>query len=126
MERAERMLEEALARLRRAREEGHRYRMRDAAVRAWNAVLEATDALLASRRLLPPEPRTPRDRRRALARLEREEGVQGLREGLALLETLLYRDAFYDLDPDPALLERDIGEAARAYLSRVRSLQEGG
>jgi len=126
MEQAERMLEEALQRLRRAQEQEHRYWMRDSAIRAWNAVLRATDALLTARNALPPAPLTPLKRRQALARLEAQDPrLQGLRERLAGLETLLYRDAFYEMQPDPQALERDIGTTARAYLEAVRALMGG-
>jgi len=100
--------------------------IRDAAEKAWNAVLQATNALLLGRGFPEEKIRSHRDRRLALDSLElKDPQVRdgGFRDRFGAREYHLHERCFYDGEYIPEKVREDILKA-REYVEDVEKLLE--
>ena len=125
LEDAEAFIAEARRELERGVKEGDVLRLRDAAEKAWNAVVQASNALIL--RYSGKVPSSHWERRRLLRELEtsREEIASlGLRDRYSARERNLHELAFYEGIVEVEDLEFEVEKAAR-YVEDVRRLVEG-
>ena len=96
---AKKFVEAAMVEFERGEKEKSDIIIRDAAEKAWNAVLKATDALLLAKGLSEEEVKSHRARRIALASLGLKDPLvkaMGLRERFGAREYYLHERCFYD------------------------------
>lgn len=120
LEAAKGLYEEALEALQQGRKHGDSRAIRDAAEKAWGAIVQATNALIQQRML--PLPRTPAQRRARLAELERlDPRVKelGFRDRFGAREHYLHEDCYFDGICPIDLLEEDILQKVKAYIDDV-------
>ncbi len=120
LEDAERFLEEAVREFEAGLREGDTVKIRDAAEKAWNAIIQATDALLLS--ALGKKPSSHWERRRLLRELEQSRPdieKLGLRDRYSAREKNLHEMVFYDgvIDVDDIRSEL---QKSRKYLEDIR------
>lgn len=119
---AKRFYEEALKEFEEGVRRGDPYRVRDAAERAWNAVVQATNALLL--KLAGKLPSSHWERRRMLRELEAkmpEVGALMLRDRYGVREGHLREMVFYEGVVDVEDIRYELGKV-RAYLDDVGKL----
>jgi hypothetical protein len=120
-ERGSKELEEGLR-------EGDEIKVRDGAEKLWNAIINATNALVLSK--LNIIPASYWERRKALERLEdRDPSIEalGLRDRYGARERYLHEMTFYDGIVDAEMLKREVVKVKR-YIEDVEKLiwREGG
>ncbi|RLG51844.1 MAG: hypothetical protein DRN96_04255 [Thermoproteota archaeon] len=121
---AEKFMQAALEELERWKRSRADIYLRDAAEKAWNAVVQATNALLASKGAPEEALASHRGRRRALSKLSFEDPEvkrAGLRERYGAREYHLHMKCFYEGDYIPEEVEEEIGKARR-YLEDVKAI----
>ena len=124
---ARKFSDSALAEFEKGEKEKSDVTMRDAAEKAWNAVLQATNALLIARGFPEKKIKTHRDRRLALDTLEtKDPGVRdkGLRERFGAREHHLHERCFYDGEYLPESVRGDILKA-KEYVEDIEKLLSG-
>ncbi len=97
-------------------------KVRDAAEKAWNAVVQATNALLAKRNF--PLPQSHIERRRTLGELERQDPEVrelGLRDRFMARAQSLHEECFYEGYCPVEILERDL-EKVKEYIEDIKRL----
>jgi hypothetical protein len=117
-----RFVEEALKEFKVGVENNDAIRIRDAAEKAWNAVVQATNALILH--YLGKTPSSHWERRRLLRELERvkpEVESLGLRDRYSARERNLHELVFYEWVIDVNDVEFEL-EKARKYVEDVRKL----
>jgi HEPN domain-containing protein len=122
LEDARRFLEEAEQELAEGVRESNAVKIRDAAEKAWNAVVQATNALIL--RLLGKVPSSHFERRKMLTRLEElypEVERLGLRDRYSARERNLHELVFYEGIIDVEEVRREL-EKARRYVDDVERL----
>jgi len=100
--------------------------IRDAAEKAWNAVLQATNALLIARGFPEERIKTHRDRRLALDGLESKDldvRDKGFRDRFGAREHHLHERCFYDGEYLPEKVREDILKA-KEYVDDIESFLE--
>jgi HEPN domain-containing protein len=122
IEDAKRFYEKALEELEAGKKDEDGIKIRDAAEKAWNAVLQATDGLIVKRGI--EKPTSHHERRRILAELtETDAKIKelGIRERYMAREQSLHEDCFYDgICPLP-LLEEDFQKVQR-YIEDIENI----
>ena len=102
--------------------------IRDAAEKAWNAVVQATTALLLARGYPEEAVRTYRQKRLALEELALRDGeveALGLPDRFMAREYPLHIRCFYDGEYTPEAIEAEVAKA-RAYVADVARLVGSG
>jgi len=125
---ARKFAESAVAEFGRWEKEKEDVLIRDAAEKAWNAVLQATNALLLGRGFPEEKIRSHKDRRLALDTLElRDSQVRekGFRDRFGAREHNLHERCFYEGEYVPEKIKEDILKA-REYVEDVKQLLETG
>jgi uncharacterized protein (UPF0332 family) len=121
-ERVKTFLERARQELEQALKDGDSITLRDAAEKGWNAVVQATDALLI-RKGFPPSP-SHRERRQALIELSRRDEktkALGLKDRYMAREETLYESCFYEGLCFPDLVRREL-DMIEDYIKGIESL----
>ena len=124
VEDAERFLDEASKEFARGVRENNAYVIRDAAEKAWNAVVQATNALILS--YLGKVPSSHWERRRLLRELEKmypEIEKLGLRDRYSARERNLHELVFYEGIIDVEDIKIEI-EKAKRFIEDVKKLIE--
>jgi len=122
LEDAFRFYEEALREFEEGVRENNVYKIRDSAEKAWNAVVQATNALIL--RLLGKLPSSHWERRRMLRELEAklpEAGKLMLRDRYGARERHLHEMVFYEGSIDVEDIKYEL-EKVRAYLNDVSEI----
>ncbi len=115
-------LEEARRELERAKG-GNLIAARDAAEKAWNAVVQAADALVVE--LLGRRPRSHRERRDALWEIERRVPVlDGVYDRYNARFQRLHGEMFYEGLVDPVDLEKELAKA-EDFVRRIEEFLRG-
>jgi hypothetical protein len=111
--------EEALEEFRRGIEENNSYRVRDAAEKAWNAIVQATNSLLL--RYMEKIPSSHWERRRLLRDMEGKPGFERymFRDRYGARERNLHELVFYEGIIDIEDIRYEL-EKARSYLEDVK------
>lgn len=120
LELANALYQEAQAAFERGRRAGDSRAIREAAEKAWEAIVQATYEMIASHHL--PLPRTPAQRRARLADLERLDPrikELGFRDRFGAREHYLHEDCFFEGICPIDLLEEDIFQKVKDYLADV-------
>ena len=105
-----------------ASKEKNNYRLRDAAEKAWNAVIQATNALAVKR--VGQLPKTHYERRIILKNLEKEDlklREIGIYDRYAARSRLLHGEIFYEGLLDLELLKLEI-EKAKEYVELIKKV----
>ena len=128
LEAARTLYEEALVAFEQGKGSENPKAIREAAEKAWGAMVQATNSLFEKRRL--PLPRTPAGRRARLADLERLDGrikQLGFRDRFGAREHFLHEDCYFDGICPVDLLEEDIFSKVRDYIKDAASyVNQGG
>lgn len=122
LEDAFRFYEEALKEFEEGVRENNAYKIRDSAEKAWNAVVQATNALIL--RLVGKLPSSNWERRRMLRELEArlpEIGKLMLRDRYGARERHLHEMVFYEGNIDVEDIRYEL-ERVRAYLNDVSGM----
>jgi len=122
LEDAFRFYEEALKEFEEGVRENNAYKIRDSAEKAWNAVVQATNALIL--RLVGKLPSSHWERRRMLRELEArfpEIGKLMLRDRYGARERHLHEKVFYEGNIDVEDIRYEL-ERVRAYLNDVSGM----
>ncbi|MEM0223899.1 MAG: PaREP1 family protein [Thermofilum sp.] len=122
LEDAFRFYEEALKEFEEGVRENNAYKIRDSAEKAWNAVVQATNALIL--RLVGKLPSSHWERRRMLRELEArfpEIGKLMLRDRYGARERHLHEMVFYEGNIDVEDIRYEL-ERVRAYLNDVSEM----
>ncbi|MEM2823677.1 MAG: PaREP1 family protein [Thermofilaceae archaeon] len=122
LEDAFRFYEEALKEFEEGVRENNAYKIRDSAEKAWNAVVQATNALIL--RLVGKLPSSHWERRRMLRELEArlpEIGKLMLRDRYGARERHLHEMVFYEGNIDVEDIRYEL-ERVRAYLNDVSGM----
>ena len=122
IEEAKRFYEEAEKELKKGTEDGDLIRIRDAAEKAWNAMVQATNGLFEAKGL--PIPVAHRDRRYGLDELTRADSALktlGLRDRFMARESSLHEKCFYEGYCPLDLLEEDF-EKVRKYIEDIEKI----
>ena len=117
LETARTLYQEAVEAFERGRKNEDPRAIREAAEKAWGAIVQATNSIIERRRL--PVPRTPAERRARLADLERLDPrfkEMAFRDRFGAREHYLHEDCYFDGICPVDLLEEDIFEKVRAYI----------
>ena len=120
---ARRFHEEAMREFERGKRGGDITVIRDAAEKAWGAVVQATNELIEKRGMAIP--RTHVERRQRLGELERLDPKikeLGFRDRYGAREHYLHEDCFYDGICPIDTLEEDIFQKVKAYIEDVERL----
>lgn len=120
LEDATRFLEEAEREFREGLRRGDLLRVRDAAEKAWNAVVQASNALLL--KLMGKTPSSYWERRKMLRELERvkpELAGMGFRDRYGARERHLHEMVYYEGVVDPEDIEYEL-KKARDYVEDVK------
>jgi hypothetical protein len=128
LESAMALYEEAVRAFERGRRSEDPKAIREAAEKAWGAIVQATNSLIEKRRL--PVPHTPAERRARLADLERlDPRLKDMvfRDRFGAREHYLHEDCYFDRICPVDLLEEDIFEKVKAYIQDAgRYVNQGG
>jgi len=121
---ARKFSDSALAEFEKGEKEKSDVTIRDAAEKAWNAVLQATNAFLIARGFPEEKIKTHRDRRLALDALEFKDPQvrdKGLRDRFGAREHHLHERCFYDGEYLPESVKEDILKA-KEYVEDIEKL----
>lgn len=127
MDSARKLYEEALEAFETGRRTEDPRAIREAAEKAWAAIVQATNGLIEKRHL--PVPRTPTERRARLADLERLDPrfkEMGFRDRFGAREHYLHEDCYFEGICPVDLLEEDIFGKVKAYIEdAARYVKQG-
>jgi len=118
---ARKFLKAALIEFEKGEKENSDVIIRDAAEKAWNAVLQATNALLIVRGFSEEKVKSHRDRRLALNSLELKDPqirARGFRDGFGAREHYLHEMCFYEGEYLPEGVRDDISKV-KSYIEDV-------
>jgi len=121
---SKKFIDAALTEFERGEKEKTDVLIRDAAEKAWNAVLQATNALLIAKGFPEEGIKTHRDRRLALDGLESKDldvRDRGFRDRFGAREHHLHERCFYDGEYLPEKVREDILKA-KEYVDDIESL----
>ncbi|MFQ6071878.1 MAG: PaREP1 family protein [Methanosarcinales archaeon] len=119
---AKKFYEEAVIELERGKKENNTILIRDAGEKAWNAVLQATNALIESRGMsIPTSHHERRKKILEIARIEHKIREKGIRDRYMAREQSLHEDCFYDGIFTLSLLEEDI-QKVKKYIEDIEEL----
>jgi hypothetical protein len=124
---ARKFLEAAFIEFERGEKECRDVLIRDAAEKAWNAIIQATNALLLSKGFPEEKIRSHRDRRLALNSLELrgpEMRAKGFRDRFGAGEHYLHEMCFYEGEYLPEGVKDDLLKA-RSYIEDVEKALKG-
>ena len=122
LEEARKFLREAEEEFERGKRDSDPVRIRDAAEKAWNCVVQATNALFEKKGL--PVPQSHFDRRKGLAKLAEEDRrvrELGLRDRFAARSQTLHEECFYQGICPLELIEEDLIKV-REYLKDIEGI----
>ena len=97
--------------------------IRDAAEKAWNAIVQATNELMEKRGM--PIPRTHHERRMGLLELERSDlrlKEMGFRDRFGAREKYLHEDCFYDGFCPVEVVEEEIIHKVKSYIEDIERI----
>ena len=120
---AKRFHQEAMREFEKGKRDGDSAVIRDAAEKAWGAIVQATNELFEKRGM--PLPRTHYERRRKLEELEKQDTKLkqlGFRDRFGAREHYLHEECFYDGHYSIDALEEEIFKKVRAYIEDVERL----
>ena len=123
LDQAKKFHQEAMREFERGKRESDATVIRDAAEKAWAAIVQATNELMEKKGL--PIPRAHHERRRRLEELEKKEvkiKELGLRDRFGARELYLHEECFYDGHYSIEALEEDIFYKVKAYIEDVEKL----
>lgn len=122
LEEAKSLLQEAIRELERGKKEGNTFALRDAAEKAWGAMVQATNALIESKGF--PLAKTHRERRILLTTLEQLDPyikMLGLRDRFSAWEKTLHEDCFYEGICYIEAVEEEIKEKVKSYIEDIEA-----
>ena len=125
LEDARNLFYEAIKELERGKGAEDTYALRDAAEKAWGAMVQATNALIRKRGF--PQPKTHRERRILLSTLEQLDPhieALGLRDRFSAREKTLHEDCFYERICPIESLEKEIKEKVKSYIEDVERMSQ--
>ncbi len=99
--------------------------IRDAAEKAWNAIVQATNALLIAKGVEEERIRSHRERRLALAQLELKDLTvkqKGFSDRYSAREYKLHALCFYEGEYVPEAVKEDVVEKVRRYIEDVKAI----
>ena len=115
--------QEAMREFHRGKREGNTTVIRDAAEKAWNAIVQATNELIDKRGMPPASTHAERrDRLIELTRLDPEVRELGIRDRFSARARHLHEECFYEGSCPVDLLEEEITEKVKAYIDDVERL----
>jgi len=124
---AKKFLKAALIEFERGEKEKSDVMIRDAAEKAWNAILQATNALLIGRGFPEEKVKSHRDRRLALSSLELKDPqimARGFRDRFGAREHYLHEMCFYEGEYLSEGVRDDISKA-KSYIEDVEEVLKG-
>lgn len=125
MDDAKKFYEESVKEFERGKKEENMILIRDAGEKAWNAVLQATNALIENKGMnIPTSHHERRKTLLELAKIEKRIREKGIRDRYMAREQRLHEDCFYDGIFTISSLEEDI-QKVKKYIEDIKGLCNG-